>query len=380
MKRLVYILLSLFLLIPLIGECQQLPHYNHYFRNPYLYNPSTAGINGLNLFAIHKSQWTSIPGAPKLNLLTLDGPIMNEKAGFGLLVSDDKRGITKRTDVNATFSYKVKFSDVSFLSFGFSGVYINTRLLFNEVIVSHSEDPMILGMNAQSGVFDAVTGLTLKLNKFQLGIAVPQILESKAEFSEVSFYQYKRHYLASAGYNFVVNSEKEISVTPLALAKLIPGAPVQYDVNLTADWKNTGWFGVSYRSSYGAGVNVGVRILEKLSVGYSFDINTGPVSNFVGLGHEFLLGYRFTTKPPTPKVKMKKEDRITEEIEQYKRSLKEQEEHVIKLIDQFYSKGPSGRIQNIDDIEEINMELEIFRAQTKEKINKKEKERDKKKK
>ncbi|MDQ3190714.1 MAG: type IX secretion system membrane protein PorP/SprF [Bacteroidota bacterium] len=380
MRLFIIILISLITFIPKMGECQQLPYSNQYFKNAYLYNPASAGINGLNAYAIHKTQWTAISGAPSLNLITLDGPLIYNKAGFGFLISDDKRGITKRTDVHASFSYKVQFSKKTFLNFGASGVFINTRLLFNEVVVSHPDDPMILSTNAQKGVFDAVAGLTFVADKFHLGLSIPQFLESNAEFTDNSFYQYKRYYLASVGYSIILNPEKEISLTPLTLARVIPGMPVQYDVNMTADWKKTGWLGVSYRSTHGAGVNVGFCIAGNLSVGYSFDINTGPVSNFVGTSHEFLLGYRFNTKPPVEKTKTKKQERIEEEIREYKRSLKEQEEHVIQLIDEFYSKGPTDRIQNIEDIEEINLELEIFREQTKEKINKKEKELNRRKK
>lgn len=381
MKLLIYILIVILPFLPQVGSSQQLPYSNHYFKNSFLYNPSAAGINGLNAFLIHKSQWTAIPEAPTLNLLTLDGPFMNNKAGFGLLISDDKRGITKRTDINASFSYKVQFSEQTYLSFGATGTFINTRLLFNDVIVSHPDDPMILNANTQKGVFDAAAGLSITHSNFQLGLAVPQALESHVDFSDKSFHQNKRHYLASAGYRFIVNSEKEISLTPLVLARVIPSTPIQYDINMTAEWKKAGWLGFSYRSSYGIGVNAGVNVAGNLSAGYSFGINTGPVSNFVGMSHEFLLGYRFNTKPPSSeKIKSKRQERLTEEIEEYKRSLKEQEEYVIKLIDEFYSKGPSDKIQNIEDIKEINKELEIFRTQTKEKINKKEKELDRQKK
>ena len=338
--------------------CQQLPHYNHYFVNPYLYNPSTAGLNGLNALMIHKSQWTSIPGAPVVNTFSADGPFMNKKAGFGLLVSDDKRGVTKRTNVSGSFSYKVKFSDNTYFSFGASAMYINTRLLFNDVIVINADDPIVLDINAQKGIFDATAGLMFMHKDLQIGFAIPQSLASRVKFTDSrtnSIYQYKRYYLPSAAYKFMLISEKKISLNPLIMAMVIPGMPMQYDLNLTTDWQQVGWMGFSYRSSYGASVSAGIRIAEKLTIGYSYDINLGLENSYVGKSHEFLLGYRFNSSNKTDK---KQKEQITKERNY---GLKEQKDYIYHLIEDLFSKGPAKKEETKKDLNKIYNELEILK-------------------
>src|SRR3989304_5496980 len=77
---------------------QLLPVTNQYVLNQLSINPAFAGNRGaLNIAAFYRRQWVGIPGAPETATLALDAPLLGSKLGLGLIISNDKIGVTKET-------------------------------------------------------------------------------------------------------------------------------------------------------------------------------------------------------------------------------------------------------------------------------------------
>ena len=293
------------------ASAQQLPLYSQYYSNPFIYNPALTGkTEDTKAFLMHKSQWKDIPGAPVTSLLSVDGPIREKNVGLGLTLFNDVTDITERMGAYSSYSYKIKINEDNSVMAGLAVGVLSTKIDFTKVIVKDVNDPFLMRNIERKASFDANLGVAYMWRELEVGLSVPQIIGQKLNYvnSESSaFYQLNRHFLASAKYSFDVVKEKGMKVIPLVMMRAAKGAPLQYDINAIFDWEKIGWAGVSYRSNYAVGLNLGVRLNNTLSAGYAYDLNIGPMSSYSGGAHEIMLSYTFgkrdgSSSVPTPLV------------------------------------------------------------------------------
>lgn len=297
MKKLIYTI-SVLCGTWFAAGAQQLPLYSQYYFNPFLYNPSMTGISDeTNVNLIHRSQWTAIPGSPVTNALTLDGSINDKTMGLGFTVFNDVQDISERMGLYASYAYRLKINEDNRVLFGLSGGFLDNRIDFAKAVVIDNTDPMLFSSLQRKSTLDASVGVTYEWTKLRIGVAVPQLVGQFVPFADNndprSYYQLNRHYLGSAQYEFTLSEAAELKLEPLAMVRFMPNAPVQYDVNAILNWKNTGWFGVSYRSNYAVGANVRIKLFNSLSAGYAYDFILTPLRTSGGFSHEFQLGYTF---------------------------------------------------------------------------------------
>ncbi|MDQ3191991.1 MAG: PorP/SprF family type IX secretion system membrane protein [Bacteroidota bacterium] len=285
------------LIIANVSMAQQLPLYNQYYINPYLYNPSMAGASeGINANLLHKSQWRDIPGAPETSILTLDGRIDDSNTSLGATFFNDVSGIFQRQGAYGTYSYRIMINDEHTVYAGLSVGVLNNRIDFNRVMVKDVNDPFLMQGGFSRASFDASMGATYLWKDLEVGIAAPHIIGQNFRFMSndaSSNFQNSRNLLVSAKYVFTVMEDKGMSAYPLVMVRAAQGAPVQYDINAVFDWQNIGWAALTYRSNYAVGINLGVKINESIRAGYAYEIPVNAVGNNMGGSSEILLGYRF---------------------------------------------------------------------------------------
>lgn len=279
------------------GYAQQLPLYSQYYFNTFLYNPATTGVTGeTNAFLIHRSQWTGMPGNPVTNAFTVDG-FMNEKnVGLGLNIFNDVQDINERLGIYASYAYRLKIDDDQQVRFGLSLGFLDNRFDFSKAVVKDASDPMMFSQMQRKSALDANLGVSYNWKELRVGIAVPQLLGQRMEFSNYdtrAFYQLNRHYLGTVSYNYTFNEEQQLAIEPMVMVRWLPHAPFQYDINAMCSWKKMAWLGVSYRSNYAVGVNARVKLFGNLSAGYAYDFIITPLRTSAGISHEFMLGYKF---------------------------------------------------------------------------------------
>jgi type IX secretion system PorP/SprF family membrane protein len=283
---------------------QQIPFYCQYYINPFIYNPAYTG-NGASwdTYLIHRSQWTDIPGAPVTSALTLDGPVKDKKVGVGLSLYNDVTGLTSRIGAYGAYSYRMNISDASRLYLGLSVGVLNNSIDFSKERVKDINEPTIAEQFDNKTVVDGSFGIKYELNRLEISAAVPQILGNSLSYVNLtdarSYYNLHRHYMGSLRYTFTVHKEKNITAYPLVLVRAAENIPLQYDINAVLDWKSTGWLAVSYKNDYAVSANLGVR-LNGFSIGYVYDIMTGPLSAYTGSSSEILIGYSFRVGEKKP--------------------------------------------------------------------------------
>ncbi|KXK31409.1 MAG: membrane protein [Bacteroidetes bacterium OLB12] len=93
-------------------KAQQNLVYNHYFLNPYLYNPSYIAASGYSeLLMNYRKQWAQFNGAPTTATLNLQLPL-NHKMGLGLNLYNDQAGVLQTNSAMASFAYQVYLGKV----------------------------------------------------------------------------------------------------------------------------------------------------------------------------------------------------------------------------------------------------------------------------
>ncbi|MGB3946447.1 MAG: PorP/SprF family type IX secretion system membrane protein [Bacteroidia bacterium] len=281
---------------------QQLSFSSQYYSNPFVLNPALTGnTTTINAFITHRSQWVSVPGSPQTSYITADGPLDQKNLGLGIKIYTFTTDILSRLGAFATYSYKIKLNETSNLNLGLGMGMLDNKIDYAKALVNDVNDPFLLQQQQSKAVFSADFGVLYTMKGIELGFAVPQVLANKIKYGNLtgadSYYNLSRHYQGTIKYKVDLVKAKGITAYPLIMFRSVGGAPLQFDVNAVVDWKKTGWFGITYHSSYALAVSAGLRY-KNLSIGYAYDIGMSKIKTYTGGSTEFLLGYTFNKKDP----------------------------------------------------------------------------------
>jgi type IX secretion system PorP/SprF family membrane protein len=293
------VMASSLLVEPLSG--QQDAMYTHYMYNTLAVNPAYAGSrDALTATLLHRSQWVSFPGAPVTQTLTVHGPAFDRKIGLGLSVVNDKAGPLKQTSVAIDANYIMYVNDEDRLAFGIKGALDFFRGEFANI--QTPDDDMV------DNVFGVDVGGMAKPNfgtgvyyykpRMYLGLSVPSLLKSTyatGDDDQIVSYERERHFYLIGGAVFDLNFDWMLK--PTGFLKVVPGAPVEFDITPTFIYQEKYNIGVMYRSADAVGVQAGIMLNEQLLASYSFDWSfTNPTGKYNGGSHELMLRYDFIYK------------------------------------------------------------------------------------
>ena len=281
---------------------QQLSFSSQYYTNMFVINPALTGNSStINAFITHRSQWVSVPGSPQTSYLTADGPLDVKNLGIGIKLYTYTTDILSRMGAFATYSYKIKMNETSNLNLGLAMGMLDNKIDYARAQVHDVNDPYLLQQQQSKAIFSADFGVSYTMKDLEVGFAVPQVLANKIKYGnltgEDSYYNLSRHYQGTIKYKLDIIKDKGITAYPLIMFRSVSGAPFQFDVNAVVDWKKTGWFGITYHSSYALAVSAGIRY-KNLSLGYAYDLGMSKIKTYTGGSTEFLLGYTFNKKDP----------------------------------------------------------------------------------
>src|SRR5688572_13193686 len=165
---------SVFLLIFLssVANAQDQTNFTQFYLNPYLINPSYVGIDGQPaLSIIYRKQWMTIEGAPTIANFSLQTPL-SPRAGFGLSITNDVKGLLNNSSVLLTFGYNISLAKNSFIRFGISGGGSWNMLDMNK-LESLNADPALTNILENNASLTGNAGISFHINSFQLGASMP---------------------------------------------------------------------------------------------------------------------------------------------------------------------------------------------------------------
>lgn len=301
------------------SEAQRLPFFNHYYDNPYLYNPAYAGYDKHSVFYLtHRQQWFGVEGAPVSTQLSFHSPLGNANPLFiGGDISNDQLGALNHTSVKFTAAYMIPLSaeNEHYIKTAFSaGVGMHS---YDFGSMDIGDDAVLQAALANHTFLDGRFGLRYHNQGFNLSASLPHLFTPPSVladgFSEPSIDQFSRM-IFSAHYRFKFSPEGGLSFEPTVLyhynregVSQMEGMGTFYYRSKESknEQKDIFWFGGSYQQQSGFGGMAGFRV-NNLKFSYAYSMGGSEVASY-GIGsHEIQLGFIIGKK----KVMLKRKPRL----------------------------------------------------------------------
>lgn len=296
------------IIIVLISSCwsvfaQQDLMVSQYMFNHAFVNPAAIAVKGgYNASLMYRKQWVQFEGAPESQFLSVDGPVISDKMGLGLLLQTDKIGVNRQTDLMAGYSYIIDMDEIK-LSFGLRAGMSVFQANYSEHKAWDTSDDL-LRQNVSSYLPNFGFGSYIKHEKYFAGISIPHILNfdpnSSLKVDIKNSNQAVRHYYLMGGYNLTLNDN--FVLQPSMLLKHSERAPTQLDLNALVEFKQKYSLGIGYRTGDSFILLTKIEIMEKFQFGYSFDVTLTDIRDYSKGSHEIMLNYSFgnTSKASLP--------------------------------------------------------------------------------
>jgi type IX secretion system PorP/SprF family membrane protein len=273
----------------IVSFAQQDAQFTQYMYNTININPAYAGSRGaLSIFALHRTQWVGLEGAPVTNAVSINTPLNSNNLGLGVSIINDRIGPTHENTISADLSYTVPTSETFKLSFGVKA----TANLFDLDVTRLNpadDDPSLHDYNNKFSP-NIGAGIYWHSDKAYVGLSVPNFIESnRYDDNEVAIFKEQINYYLIAGYVFDLNNY--IKFKPAILTKMVKGAPLQTDVSGNFMFNDKFVLGFAYRWSAALSAMVGFQVSEGLYIGYGYDHETTNLDNYNSGSHEIFLRY-----------------------------------------------------------------------------------------
>lgn len=283
-------LFSIVLMFTAIASfAQQDAQFTQYMYNTINVNPAYAGSRGaLSMFALHRTQWVGLDGAPVTNTISMNTPLNESNLGLGVSLINDKIGPTKENSLSADISYSIPTSETWKLSFGVKATANMFDLDESELSPEEAGDPTLQNYDSFSPNIGA--GIYFHSDKAYVGFSVPNFIETNNyDDNDVAIYKEKINYYLIAGYVF--DFSDSIKFKPALLTKMVEGAPLQLDISGNFMFNDKFVLGVAYRWDASMSAMAGFQVSDGMYIGYGYDLDTTELENYNSGSHEIFLRY-----------------------------------------------------------------------------------------
>jgi type IX secretion system PorP/SprF family membrane protein len=273
----------------IVSYAQQDAQFTQYMYNTINVNPAYAGSRGaMSIFALHRTQWVGLDGAPTTNAVSINTPLNGKQLGLGVSLINDKIGPTHENTLSADLSYTIPTTETVKLSFGLKA----TANLFDLDVTKLNpvdDDPSLHDFNNKFSP-NIGAGIYLHSDKAYVGFSIPNFIESnRYDDNEVAIFKEKINYYLIAGYVYDINSS--IKFKPALLTKMVKGAPLQVDVSGNFMFNDKFMLGIAYRWDAAMSAMAGFQVSEAMYIGYGYDHETTKLNNYSSGSHEIFLRY-----------------------------------------------------------------------------------------
>lgn len=270
-----------------------------YMYNKTIMNPAAVGEQQMiEIFGLQRLQWISIDNAPSTTFFSVHTPFSIGKTqhGGGVQFVNDEFGIFSNQQFMLQYAYKFKLGEGK-LSIGTTIGFSNIVFSGDSVHIPKSDyftldkDPTIPEHKVSGMGLDVGLGIYYSTKDWYAGISVLHLPETSIELGDVGDFFTKRLYTASGGYNFQLkNPDYKLKTSALIITDLVSWNP---NVSLLLDYKDKYWGGLSGRLD-AVSFLLGIKILNGLTIGYSYDLPTTQIITASHGSHEICLGYEFS--------------------------------------------------------------------------------------
>lgn len=271
---------------------------NQYLLNPLAINPAYAGQRkALNITNYLRKQWFGIKGSPETWTIGFDFPLMDEKIGIGLLIDNNKYGVTKETQFIGNYAFRFNLGEGSFSLGLAASVNINSTQ-FSDLVVIDQGDALYETNNRIYYTPNFGVGMFYALGNFYSGISIPQFLNYSFSLEKNKYvlrndpHQY--NLLLNAGYTAIFSPK--FKVVPSALLSYTNAHGFLFDLNAQVNFFDKFWVGTSYRNNRSMLGIIQFQPLTQFLISYGYGFDLGKIGTFSNGSHEIMLRYEFRYK------------------------------------------------------------------------------------
>ncbi len=261
--------------------------------NFYLIHPSMAGASGcIKIRLTARKQWFEQQDAPQLQTMSVNGRL-DEKSGVGLILFNDVNGYHSQKGIKLTYAHHLMFSrdqiDLDQLSFGISGVFIQSQLDETQFKNSGYYDPIIDGTIVQKESYvNFDIGASYNYLDFFAHLTVKNAIDTRRNIYTAYESDNLRKLILSGGYTFG-DANKILWEPSIMFQSIDKTKEMSVDFNLKA-YKNLEdgklWGGISYRRSLD-GAEYFIKSIAEQKLQY--------ISPILGLNYKnFMFAYTYS--------------------------------------------------------------------------------------
>ncbi len=302
-------------------NAQQESHYINIANNPFIINPAASGLTDvMQLELTSRAQWIGYGNGPRTMILNGYVPVKIGNSGTerGEYNEEDKAlfespersvghikhvlggkamhesiGPFLKTTIQGSYSIHLPFSKTLNISAGLGLGWSNLGIQEDRVVLFQTDDisyAQFLGNTSSQNILDANAGVTLYGKNLFLGVSTTQLLKNTAEFADVvTESNFNRHYFFIGKYRFQMGDV--MSLEPSFVGKIVKNSPFSADVGIRANYKNSAWIGLQYRTSNAITAQIGANIIKNFHIAYGYEYATGPLRSASNGTHEIQIGF-----------------------------------------------------------------------------------------
>jgi type IX secretion system PorP/SprF family membrane protein len=288
MKRIILFSIILALAFTESSKAQLNPLIAQYFNNPYLGNPSFAGIDsGFNIGISYRKLWNNIPGSPELQGFIAD--YGHKRAGFGLNIGFDKAGLQRQSRVVGTYAYHLPISgNKKQLHFGLSLGFMNQRLSGSDV-VGNGNDPLAVAYNERQTYIDGDFGIAFTGNRFKIEASIPN-LNSFFKRSDIKLADIPTFYTAMSYKLGLSGGRDGVALEPKLAYRGVKGFDNMVDLGTNITLANDQIMLMAiYHSSKNASFGFGIDYKQKYFISGAYTTQTSALSSYANGSFEISL-------------------------------------------------------------------------------------------
>lgn len=281
-------------------HAQQDAQFTQYMYNTININPAYAGSRQtMSVFALHRTQWVGLDGAPVTNTFSIHTPINESNIGLGLSIINDKIGPSDENNIAIDFSYSIPMSESYKLSFGLKASANLLNVDFSKLKYFTGDTSFDSNIDNKFSPNIGV-GVYLHSDNSYIGLSAPNLLETKHfdRYAGLGADSYlakeKIHYYLIAGHVFDLNGM--VKFKPSLQTKFVRGTPLQVDLSGNFLINEKFMAGIAYRWSAAVSAMVGFQATENWFIGYGYDLETTQLAHYNSGSHEIFLRYELFNK------------------------------------------------------------------------------------
>ena len=283
---------------------QQEGQYSLYMLNPYQTNAAYAGLdNSLSFTGVFRKQWVGLNGSPTMQNMNVHLPVYIIKGGVGLNLNNITYGAEQNLSATLSYAYHKEVGDIGILSIGAGGGFYQKSLDGTILRTADGEYRQGEPINHNDAILTEVkesaitpifnAGVYFQSERFEIGASSTNLIEPKVKINSNINFQLKRHYFFTMAYNWDISNMLTFQPSLMAKSDL---NETQIEISTIMKYNDNIFGGVAFRGYNkntidAAAFLVGMKLSEKITLAYSYDLTLSSYNSVSNGSHEILINY-----------------------------------------------------------------------------------------